>query len=222
MSETDSFIDEVNEEVRRDRLFGVLRRWGWLILLVILVIVGGSAWSEWRKAQQRADAERAGDALAAFFEAEEDAAQLEALSVLGSDDQGALLIAEFGKAAKFAAAERTEDAVQTLRAIAAREGLSQIHADLAQLKAAMLAPQDAATRGVLDALSAPGRPFRLLALEQRALFHANEGDLTAARADLGEILQDAGATREMQVRSQLMLTALGGEEPGRVEQDSDG
>ena len=36
MSETDSFIDEVNEEVRRDRLYGALRRYGWIAILAVL------------------------------------------------------------------------------------------------------------------------------------------------------------------------------------------
>jgi len=32
MSDTDSFINEVTEEVRRDRLYGMFRRWGWFAL----------------------------------------------------------------------------------------------------------------------------------------------------------------------------------------------
>jgi hypothetical protein len=33
MANTDSFIDEVNEEVRRDRLFAFFRKWAWLAVL---------------------------------------------------------------------------------------------------------------------------------------------------------------------------------------------
>ena len=36
MSDTDSFIDEVNEEVRRDRLYHLLRRYGWIAALAIV------------------------------------------------------------------------------------------------------------------------------------------------------------------------------------------
>ena len=42
MSETDSFIDEVNEEVRRDRLYAALRRYGWIAIVAVLAIVGGN------------------------------------------------------------------------------------------------------------------------------------------------------------------------------------
>ena len=49
MSDTDSFIDEVTEEVRRDRLFLLLRRWGWVGVLAVILIVGGAAFNEIRK-----------------------------------------------------------------------------------------------------------------------------------------------------------------------------
>ena len=46
MSDSDSFINEVSEELRRDRLFALMRRWGWLAGLVVLAIVGAAAWFE--------------------------------------------------------------------------------------------------------------------------------------------------------------------------------
>ena len=63
--ESDSFISEVSEEVRRDRLYAALRRYGWLIAAAGLLIVGGAAVNAWRKARQRAQAEAAGDAMRA-------------------------------------------------------------------------------------------------------------------------------------------------------------
>ena len=49
--DTDSFIDEVTDEVRRDRLYLLMRRYGWIGVLVIVVIVGGAAWREKRAAR---------------------------------------------------------------------------------------------------------------------------------------------------------------------------
>ncbi len=63
MSDTDSFIDEVNEEVRRDRFYGLLRRYGWIAVVAVVAIVGGAAWNEYSKAQERAQAEALGDAM---------------------------------------------------------------------------------------------------------------------------------------------------------------
>ena len=51
MSDTDSFIDEVNEEVRRDRMFNLFRRDGWIAVAAVLLLVGGAAWNEWRASQ---------------------------------------------------------------------------------------------------------------------------------------------------------------------------
>ena len=65
MSETDSFIDEVTEEVRRDRLFAIFRKYGWIGILTIVVIVGGASWTEWKKAKAEAAAQSFGDALVA-------------------------------------------------------------------------------------------------------------------------------------------------------------
>ena len=45
MSNPDSFIREVTEEVRRDRLYGYVRRYGWIAALLVLLVVGGAAWN---------------------------------------------------------------------------------------------------------------------------------------------------------------------------------
>ena len=42
MSNPDSFINEISEEVRRDRLYALLRRWGWVAALIVIGIVGGA------------------------------------------------------------------------------------------------------------------------------------------------------------------------------------
>ena len=49
MHNTDSFIDEVSEAVRRDRVARTLRRYGWVIAAVVLFLVGGAAVNEWMK-----------------------------------------------------------------------------------------------------------------------------------------------------------------------------
>jgi hypothetical protein len=53
MANTDSFIDEVNEEVRRDRLFAFFRKWAWLAILIVVLVVGGAAYLEYRARRPR-------------------------------------------------------------------------------------------------------------------------------------------------------------------------
>src|SRR6056297_2951729 len=79
MSDADSFIDEVTEEVRRDRMYLLLRRWGWIGVVVVLAVVGGAAWNEYRKAQETATAQALGDAILAALEADAPAQRADAL-----------------------------------------------------------------------------------------------------------------------------------------------
>ena len=65
MSNTDSFIEEVTEEVHRDKLFALMRKWGWLAGLIIFGLVGGAAYNEWSKARAQAQAQAFGDAVLA-------------------------------------------------------------------------------------------------------------------------------------------------------------
>ena len=63
VSDTDSFIEEVSEEVRRDRLYKVLRKYAWVGILAVVTIVGGTAYLEFQKAQARTEAEAVGTAI---------------------------------------------------------------------------------------------------------------------------------------------------------------
>ncbi|WP_245999177.1 hypothetical protein [Paracoccus methylarcula] len=62
-NQNDSFIDEVTEDLRRDRLFALFRRYGWIAIVVILGIVGGAIWREWSLSRERAEAQAWGDAV---------------------------------------------------------------------------------------------------------------------------------------------------------------
>ena len=98
MSNTDSFIDEVSEEVRKDKLFGYLRRYGWIAVVVVLVLVGGTAFSEFRKAQATAAAEETGNAILAALEIDDDTARAIAARVRRSAPffNGRVMLSSFG------------------------------------------------------------------------------------------------------------------------------
>ena len=63
VSNPDSFISEVTEEVRRDRLYAMFRKYGWIGVVIVLGVVGGAAYTEWTKARAAARAQSFGDAL---------------------------------------------------------------------------------------------------------------------------------------------------------------
>ena len=79
MSDTDSFIEEVTEEVRRDRLFALMRRYGWIAVVAVLLLVGGTAYREYTRAAETAKAQAFGDAILAALENDAAADRVSAL-----------------------------------------------------------------------------------------------------------------------------------------------
>lgn len=214
MSEQDSFINEVSEEVRRDRLFALMRRWGWVAVLLVILLVGGAAFNEWRKSRAEADAEAAGDALIAALEAQSAEERLALIEGLETDsDPARRAVIELHAASAEVEAGRIDDARTRLEALAAAEEAPRAYRDLAALKALMLgagevAPQERIDR--LGGLALAGSPWRLLALEQVALAQIEAGQRDAALSTLREILSDAGVTQDLRRRAQQLIVALGG------------
>lgn len=212
MSETDSFVEEVTEEIRRDRLFGFFKKWGWLIGLALLLIIGGAIFNEWRKGSVQAGREAAGDALLSAIGQDTPDARAAALAPLAQADQGAHL-ARLGHAAALVEADKNEDALVIYDEMAADATLSDTYRDLARLKALMLKPDAPDADQVLELLVEPGRPFRLLGLELRSQIHIAAGDTDAALADLKLILEAQMTSPELRQRAQQMTIVLGGEIP---------
>lgn len=215
MSETDSFIDEVSEEVRRDRLYGYLRRYGWIGVLAVILIVGGAAWNEFRKARVTAAAEALGDAVLTALESEDAATRRAALDAIEAEGPSAAVIALLSAAEKIAA-EEPEAAAEELRPLALDTAVSPVYSDMAALKLVLLgdAGEDATTRAqLLERLAQPGAPYRLLALEQQALALAADGDSAAAIAAAQALLQEDGVTGALRQRISQLIVALGGTLP---------
>lgn len=215
VSESDSFISEVTEEVRRERLFGYIRRYGWIAVLLVVLIVAGAAYREYQKASAAAAAQALGDQVLDALEIADGPARVAALETLPAggtaDALTALLTASEQQRAGDAAA-----AMATLNALAVNPDVDQMYRDLAQIKSLMLGADgmDPGERMVaLQALSAPGAPYRLLALEQIALAQVTAADTDAALATLASIAEDAQVTSGQRDRVDALVVALGGNPP---------
>lgn len=212
MSNPESFIAEVTEEVRRDQLYAYLRRYGWIALAVVLLLVGGAAWNEWRKARDAAQAQALGDALLSALETTDEAARVAAVAGVASPGKAAA-VARLLAASEQSRVGDAAGAAETLAALAADPAVPQIYRDLATFKGLMVQTDTmdpAARRAALDAMAVPGAPFRLLALEQIALADLAAGDSAAALVGLARIAEDADATAAMRDRAQTLAIALGG------------
>lgn len=211
MSNPDSFIDEVTEEVRRDRLFLMLRRYGWIGILLVVVIVGGAAFNEWRKAQAEAEAQAFGDALMAGLSAETPEARRVALAGISTSGERVAVLN------LLLASDPTEDKAASLAAldtVAADATLPVLWRDLAQLRRVMVAGADmplADRRAALAPMAEAGRPYRTLAAEQLAYLLAEEGKAEEAIAALQSLIEDQEAPGGLRSRAAQMIVALGGE-----------
>ena len=212
MSNTDSFIDEVNEEVRKDRLFALMRRYGWIAILLVLLLVGGAAFREYRLAQNRAAAQDTGDQILAALQLEEADARVAALAEVSSDGDVAAIVAML-------AASGDEDAGNAglaraeLQNIAQNGAISRHVRELAALKLVMLSADDMTLDErmiALTPLAAPGAPYRLLAEEQIALVEIAQGKPDAAIERLRLVSEDIEVTQGLRQRALDVIVALGG------------
>jgi len=213
VSNTDSFINEVTEEVRRERLFSLARRYGWIAVLAVLLIVGGAAYNEWSKARERAAAQGLGDAILAAIALEDRGARAEALGAIDAQNPGSKAILDM-MAASEALQSDPAGASARLLAVADDAGAQTIYRQIATLKATMIdgsGLSDAARRERLDGLAMGSGVVRLLAEEQLAYMDIGAGDAAGAIVRLQQVSADAEATPGLRRRATQVIVALGGD-----------
>ena len=212
MSTPDSFVDEVTDAVRRDRLFAAFRKYGWIGVVLVLLIVGGAAWNEWQKATAAGRAQSFGDAVQAALN-QPAADRTAALAVIAVDgDQKA--VRDLLRAAN--PANDKPGSLKALAALAADTTQPQVYRDLAVLRRVALIGAEQALadrRSALQGVAVPGRPFRTLAEEQLAYLLIEEGRKDEALTALLALVQDQEAPSGMRQRLGLVITALGGKVP---------
>ena len=213
MSNPDSFIEEVTEEVRRDRLFVVFRKYGWIAVVLVLGLVGGTAWTEWSKSRAEARAEAFGDALTDALDQGTPAERRAALSAIPTDG------AQTAVLQLIIASDPAEDPAATLVAldkVAADATLAPVYRDLAVLRRVLIAGGEvplADRRTALQDIAGAGRPYRTLAEELLAYLLIEEGKSDDAIAAMTALMQDQDASAALRARLGQMVTALGGTLP---------
>jgi hypothetical protein len=213
VSNPDSFIDEVTEEVRRDKLFAVFRKYGWIGAVLILGVIGGTVWTEWSKSRADARAEAFGDALLDALDNGTPAERRAALAAIPTDGgQTAML-------QLIAASDPDEDRAATLAALeklSADTTVPPVYRDLATLRRVLVGGADLAIadrRLALQGIAVAGRPYRTLAEELLAYLLIEEGMQDEAIAAMTALIQDQEASGPLRARLGQMITALGGTPP---------
>jgi len=213
VSDTDSFIEEVTEEVRREQLYGYLKRYGWIAVVLILAIVGTAAYLEWQKARETSAAQAIGDAVLAAMDNNEASDRLTALGSVEASEAEAIAVVAMLTAREAEIAGDVESAVASLESISSNGSLPLEYTQLAALKALMLqhATLSAEDRRLgYEALSSPGAPYRMLAEEQLALIDVEIGQIDAAIARFEAIRSDAETSEGLRARATQLIVSLGG------------
>ncbi len=213
---TDIF-NEVDEEVRRERLKKLWERYGvYLIGLCVLIVVGVGAWRgcEWWQGKQAAQSGAAFEQAVELAQAgKHQEAEAAFAKLANSGTAGYRILARLREAAELAPTDRAA-AVKAYDEIAADKNAGQIIADLATVRAGYLLVDTAPYSellGRLEPLTANDRTFRHTAREILALSAWKAGDMTAARKWTDMIMADpqtpAGARSRAEVLSELIAAS---------------
>ncbi|MEO1380049.1 MAG: hypothetical protein AAFU69_06800, partial [Pseudomonadota bacterium] len=182
MSDSDSFIEEVSEELRRDQLYKTMRRYGWIAVLAVLLLVGATSFLEWRKSQAKAEAEALGDTILAALSLEESSERAEALGSINAPEGSARAVVTLLAAGETYDSEPAQAATRLL-SMADDPTIPQAYRQIAVLKAVSIRESGLSVddrRGRLNGLVPGGGIVRLLAQEQLALILLEEGASDAA------------------------------------------
>lgn len=212
MANNESFIDEVNDEVRSERLYGLFRRYAWVAVTVVVLIVAGASVNEYRKASAQAAAETFGDEILTALEISDPLARSGALAEIpanGNADQATVL----ALLAAGSPGGADETRLAQLEVLAANPDVTPAYRDLAALSAVMLSgemldPTERIAR--LQPLALPGAPYALLASEQIAMAHIDQGNTDIAIELLRSIAEDSAVTPDLRLRATQVIVALGG------------
>lgn len=213
-------FNEVDEEVRRERLKRLWDRYSIVIVAVaILVVAGIGGWRayEYYVAQKAAVAGAAfEDAVTLSEQGKHAEAEKAFAKVVAEAPKGYAVLARLRAASELAQANpgQPAEAVKAYDAIAADGALGAIWQDLAILRGGMLLADSASfadLRGRLEPAAAPGRPYRHSARELLALAAWRANNVADAKRYIDMITADGetppGARQRIDVLSALIAGA---------------
>ena len=211
----ESLFREVDEEVRRQKLQDLWKRWGNLFIAVsiavILVVAGYKGWQYWeqRQAERAARTYFAAVALAEQGKAEEASRQFAALAAGSHEGYGAL--ARMNLAAELAASGKVDEAVKAYDQIATSPKFDRNLKNAARIRAAFLVVDRASLEDIakrVSDLNAPNNIWRNEAREILALAAYKAGDYGEADRLMNEILSDPDTPPNLRERAQLLTSLL--------------
>jgi hypothetical protein len=214
-NETDTFVQEVDESLRQERMLGAAKQLGpWFIAIFVLVIVGLGAWQGWRyvaTSQARAHAEIYAAAQAQVREGNFDGAKAEFERLTGEGPRVYRAMARMEHAAVLQQQGDLEAALAEFEA-AAKAASDPLMRDTALLRAAYIVAEtqdfdslQVRLQPLIDSDSRLGYLAReLLAIEA---WEAGHNDI--ARETLENLTLAFDAPESVRQRAQVALSVIG-------------
>lgn len=214
-------FSEVEEDIRREQMAALWRRFGPLLVLVALLLVmaigGWQAW-RWYSHNQALDAGARYEAALALAREGKNAEARAAFSEIAAHAHGGYaFLARFRAAGELAEQDRAA-AVSEYDALAAdTSNVPLAVRDLARLRAAYLLIDSASqeeVRNHVEALAAPGSRWRHTARELLALAALKAGDTKGARSWAEMMIADLELPAGLRQRAQIVLDLAVAGDPG--------
>jgi hypothetical protein len=212
LSDTDSFLQEVSEELRRDKLYKNMRKYGWIGLLLVVIIVGGAAYREYQKSQAAQRAQLFGSNIINALNEKNSKDRISKLLEIKAPSDNAKAVLTMLVSAEANNEEASSRDLSNLADVLEDLDVDAHYRDLLKFKI-LLGSAEKITlderKSAFLKLSEPGNPFRLLAEEQLILIELEQGKIDSAIEKISQVLLDAEITVGLRNRATQMLIALG-------------
>jgi hypothetical protein len=193
-------------------LYNFFRKYAWVGVLTVLIIVGGTAFLEFKKATAKSKAEEVGSAVMKALEGADEKERAKLLANIEVTNPEVKSIVAMLKAAEETTLQNYAAASKSLKAISEDLSTAQIYRDIAEFKFLLLSHdriEDSLLLTGFEELASAGNPFRLLAEEQIAIIKLKNRENDAAVAKLRSIIEDAELTDTIRQRVTQLLISLG-------------
>jgi hypothetical protein len=212
VDQNDSFIREVNEELRSDQVRNAWKRYSRIIIGAAVVIVLGTAghrlWTHWDSTQASDAGDKFLAALTLADQGKRDEAEA-ALQALEQDGYGAYgILARFRAASVLAEKGDPAGAVASFKTIGDDASIPEAVRNTSKVRAAWLLVDTGTYEDVsamVEAMATPTNAMRHAAREALGLAAYKAGDMTRAREWFEQIVEDAEAPRNVANRAQMLL-----------------
>lgn len=213
---TDPILQEIDDELRHERLAKLWRIYGnWLIgaaILIVVVVAGHQGWKSYRLSQSEQASARFAAAVKLAAESNAANAQKAFADIAASAPPNYAMLARFHEAALAAKQGNAARAAELYRRIGADGALDPVYRDLALLLAAYATADSAdpkTLRQEIARLAVPDSPWRFLARELSALLSLRAGESDIARDELRRLAEDPATPATLKSRAVEIVAQLG-------------